>query len=83
MTRLRVSLRVPVGLPLPDIAAFVARCEKAGFEGIVSTRHCSLMAGMEIKSCVKAPSRLPLIGIMVLSAIGICRRMMVSETPAS
>jgi hypothetical protein len=43
------------------------------------------MAGMEVKSCVKAPARriLSLIGIMVLSAIGICRRMMVSETPAS
>jgi len=47
--------------------------------------RCSLMAGMEIKSCVKAPAGriLSLIGIMVLSAIGICRRMMVSETPAS
>jgi cell division protease FtsH len=29
MTRPRVALRVPVGRPLPDVAAFVARCEDA------------------------------------------------------
>jgi 5,10-methylenetetrahydromethanopterin reductase len=34
MTRLRVALRVPVGRPLPDVAAIVARCEDAGFDGI-------------------------------------------------
>jgi 5,10-methylenetetrahydromethanopterin reductase len=33
-TRLRVALRVPVGRPLPDLAAFIARCEEAGFDGI-------------------------------------------------
>jgi 5,10-methylenetetrahydromethanopterin reductase len=34
MTRLRVDLRIPVGQPLPDLAAFIARCEEAGFDGI-------------------------------------------------
>ena len=34
MTRLRVDLRVPVGEPLPDLAAFIARCEEAGFDGV-------------------------------------------------
>jgi 5,10-methylenetetrahydromethanopterin reductase len=41
MTRLRVALRVPVGRPLPDIAAFVARCEDAGFDGIGIHDHPS------------------------------------------
>src|SRR5208283_3911936 len=41
MTRLRVALRVPVGLPLPDIAAFVARCEDAGFDGVGIHDHPS------------------------------------------
>ncbi len=41
MTRLRVSLRVPVGRPLPDLAAFVARCEEAGFDGIGIHDHPS------------------------------------------
>src|SRR5258708_19839617 len=34
MTPLRVSIRVPVGRPLPDLAAFAARCEDAGFDGV-------------------------------------------------
>jgi len=34
MTRIRVDLRVPVGRPLPDLAAFIARCEQAGFDGV-------------------------------------------------
>jgi 5,10-methylenetetrahydromethanopterin reductase len=34
MTRLHVDLRVPVGDPLPDLAAFIARCEEAGFDGV-------------------------------------------------
>jgi 5,10-methylenetetrahydromethanopterin reductase len=41
MTRLRVAIRVPVGLPLPDIAAFVARCEDAGFDGVGIHDHPS------------------------------------------
>jgi 5,10-methylenetetrahydromethanopterin reductase len=41
MTRLRVALRVPVGRPLPDVAAFVARCEDAGFDGIGIHDHPS------------------------------------------
>src|SRR5712671_1025159 len=34
MTRLHVSLRVPVGRPLPALADFVTRCEAAGFDGV-------------------------------------------------
>src|SRR3954469_25901926 len=41
MPRLRVALRVPVGRPLPDIAAFVARCEDAGIDGIGIHDHPS------------------------------------------
>src|SRR5215467_2452358 len=41
MTRIHVSIRVPVGQPLPDIAAFVARCEGAGFDGVGIHDHPS------------------------------------------
>jgi 5,10-methylenetetrahydromethanopterin reductase len=41
MTRLRVALRVPVGRPLPELAAFVARCEEAGFDGVGVHDHPS------------------------------------------
>jgi 5,10-methylenetetrahydromethanopterin reductase len=41
MDRLRVALRVPVGRPLPEIAAFVARCEAAGFDGVGIHDHPS------------------------------------------
>jgi 5,10-methylenetetrahydromethanopterin reductase len=41
MTRLRVALRVPVGRPLPDVAAFVARCEDAGLDGVGIHDHPS------------------------------------------
>ena len=41
MTRLRVALRVPVGRPLPDVAAFIARCEEAGFDGVGIHDHPS------------------------------------------
>jgi len=41
MTRLRVAIRVAVGRPLPDVAAFVARCEDAGFDGIGIHDHPS------------------------------------------
>jgi 5,10-methylenetetrahydromethanopterin reductase len=34
MARVRVALRVPVGRPLPDLAAFIVRCEEAGFDGV-------------------------------------------------
>jgi hypothetical protein len=37
MTRLRVAIRVPVGLPLPEIATFAARCEDAGSMALAST----------------------------------------------
>src|SRR4249920_2939957 len=41
MTRVRVALRVPVGRPLPDLAAFVARCEDAGLDGVGIHDHPS------------------------------------------
>src|SRR5689334_17294297 len=41
MDRLQVSLRVPVGRTLPDIAAFVARGEAAGFDGVGIHDHPS------------------------------------------
>ena len=41
MTRVRVALRVPVGRPLPDIAAFIARCEDAGLDGVGIHDHPS------------------------------------------
>jgi 5,10-methylenetetrahydromethanopterin reductase len=41
MARLRVSLRVPVGRPLRDLAAFIARCEQAGLDGVGIHDHPS------------------------------------------
>jgi 5,10-methylenetetrahydromethanopterin reductase len=41
MTRLRVSLRVPVGRPLPELADVVARCEAAGLDGVGIHDHPS------------------------------------------
>jgi 5,10-methylenetetrahydromethanopterin reductase len=41
MARIRVDLRVPVGRPLPDVAAFIARCEDAGFDGVGIHDHPS------------------------------------------
>jgi 5,10-methylenetetrahydromethanopterin reductase len=41
MPRLRVAIRVPVGRPLPEVAAFVARCEDAGFDGVGIHDHPS------------------------------------------
>jgi 5,10-methylenetetrahydromethanopterin reductase len=41
MARIRVDLRVPVGRPLPDVAAFIARCEQAGFDGVGIHDHPS------------------------------------------
>ncbi|MGH7399526.1 MAG: LLM class flavin-dependent oxidoreductase [Candidatus Rokuibacteriota bacterium] len=41
MTRLRVNLRVPVGRPLPELAAFIARCEDAGLDGVGIHDHPS------------------------------------------
>ena len=41
MTRPRVNLRVPVGRPLPELAAFIARCEDAGFDGVGIHDHPS------------------------------------------
>jgi 5,10-methylenetetrahydromethanopterin reductase len=36
-----VAIRVPVGRPLPEVAAFVARCEDAGFDGVGIHDHPS------------------------------------------
>ena len=41
MNRVRVALRVPVGRPLPELAAFVARCEDAGLDGVGIHDHPS------------------------------------------
>ncbi|MGA2128223.1 MAG: LLM class flavin-dependent oxidoreductase [Xanthobacteraceae bacterium] len=41
MTGVRVSLRVPVGRPLPELAAFIVRCEEAGFDGVGVHDHPS------------------------------------------
>jgi 5,10-methylenetetrahydromethanopterin reductase len=41
ITRVRVALRVPVGRPLPDLAAFIVRCEQAGFDGVGVHDHPS------------------------------------------
>jgi 5,10-methylenetetrahydromethanopterin reductase len=41
MTLVRVSLRVPVGLPLPELAAFIVRCEDAGLDGVGIHDHPS------------------------------------------
>src|SRR5438309_11921735 len=41
MARVRVALRVPVGRPLPDLAAFIARCEDAGIDGVGIHDHPS------------------------------------------
>src|ERR1700674_3501454 len=41
MNRIRVAVRVPVGRPLPELAAFVARCEQAGFDGVGIHDHPS------------------------------------------
>ena len=34
---LKVDIRVPVGLPVPETADFIAGCEAAGFSGVEST----------------------------------------------
>jgi 5,10-methylenetetrahydromethanopterin reductase len=39
--RPRVAIRVPVGRPLPELAAFIARCEAAGFDGVGIHDHPS------------------------------------------
>jgi 5,10-methylenetetrahydromethanopterin reductase len=41
MSPIRVAIRVPVGRPLPDLAAFIARCEQAGFDGVGIHDHPS------------------------------------------
>jgi 5,10-methylenetetrahydromethanopterin reductase len=41
MARVRVTLRVPVGRPLPELTAFIVRCEEAGFDGVGIHDHPS------------------------------------------
>ncbi len=38
---MRVAIRVPVGRTLPEVAAFAARCEDAGFDGVGIHDHPS------------------------------------------
>ena len=62
MTRLRVSLRVPVGQPLPEVAAFSARCEAAGLDGVGIHDHPSSGrdAYLALALAARATSRLRL-----------------------
>jgi 5,10-methylenetetrahydromethanopterin reductase len=41
MSGIRIALRVPLGRPIPEVAAFVARCEDAGLEGVGIHDHPS------------------------------------------
>jgi 5,10-methylenetetrahydromethanopterin reductase len=41
MTHIRISLRVPLGRPLPELASFIARCENAGLDGVGVHDHPS------------------------------------------
>jgi 5,10-methylenetetrahydromethanopterin reductase len=41
MAKVSVALRVPVGRPLPDLSAFIVRCEAAGFNGVGVHDHPS------------------------------------------
>ncbi len=41
MTRPRVALLVPLGRPLPDVAAFVARCEDATDQPYSGPQECT------------------------------------------
>jgi len=41
VSRLRVAIRVPMGRPLPALAAFIARCEGAGLDGVGVHDHPS------------------------------------------
>jgi 5,10-methylenetetrahydromethanopterin reductase len=62
MARLRVAIRVPVGRPLPEIAAFAARCEQAGFDGVGIHDHPSSGrdAYMALALAAQATSRMRL-----------------------
>jgi 5,10-methylenetetrahydromethanopterin reductase len=62
MARLHVAIRVPVGRPLPEIAAFAARCEQAGFDGVGIHDHPSSGrdAYMALALAAQATSRMRL-----------------------
>ena len=62
MTRARIALRVPVGRSLPDLAAFVARCEDAGLDGVGIHDHPSSGrdAYMALPLAARATQRLQL-----------------------
>ena len=57
---LRVAIRVPVGLPLPDLAAFIARCEDAGFDGVGIHDHPSSGRDAYLALAARATRRLQL-----------------------
>ena len=39
MTDIKVDIRVPVGAPVPETAAFIQSCEEAGFDGVGVIDH--------------------------------------------
>src|SRR2546430_10143385 len=57
-----VALRVPVGGPLPELAAFAARCEQAGFDGVGIHDHPSSGrdASLALAMAARATHRLQL-----------------------
>ena len=62
MTAVRVALRVPVGRPLPDLAAFIACCEDVGLDGVGIHDHPSSGrdAYLALALAAQAPRRLRL-----------------------
>src|SRR5260370_3081323 len=56
MMRPRVALRVPVGRPLPELAAFAARCEQAGFDGVGIHDHPSSGRDAYLALAMAAPA---------------------------
>ena len=60
MTRIRVDLRVQVGRALPDLAAFIVRCEEAGFDGVGIHDHPSSGRDAYLALACRATHRLRL-----------------------
>ena len=60
MPRIRVDIRVPVGRPLPELAAFIVRCEQAGFDGVGIHDHPSSGRNAYLALACQATQRLRL-----------------------
>jgi 5,10-methylenetetrahydromethanopterin reductase len=60
MAPIRVALRVPVGRPLPELAAFIARCEDAGLDGVGMHDHPSSGRDAYLALAAQATKRLRL-----------------------